>query len=294
MRYFVEKRFKKRAIITALILCTLLSAVRSSVGFIIYSGIESDYFENILLLLSDILSYFSLFSGYAIVSYTVFICGIKQAGEWIAALVVGFGLSYFLVQATSSLIFGSFLSIAVTVVTAVILLTWIKGCRAVPAVIVITYFIPYVSAFFLLIFSSVRGTELISSLIFEFINLGFDVLILLIVAVISGFFRNRAIIHGNGTADISLENKILPHGKPIIKVILTVDIVYTVVAAIPSIISTVEEISEYGLPVNSRDMLILFLPYVELVLHFILGYVVMLFTARIMEKNFSYAENQQT
>lgn len=291
MQYFTEKRFKKKAVMTVLLLCTLFSAVRSAISFVLYGGVESELLNSVLSFVADSLGYFSVFAGYAIISYTVFLCGTRHAAEWLAAIIVGYGLSYFVILATGSIGFGLVLSVSVASVLATVLFMWLKSCRAVPAAIVITYFIPYVSALMLLTSASVSQEELVSSIIFEFMNLGFDILVLIIVMVISGIFRNRAILKGNGSADISLGNNFFPKDRPVLKAILTIDIVYTVIALINPIISAVEEISEYGMPVNSRDVQILVFPFVELIWSFVLGYIVMIFTARLMEKHFSNEEN---
>lgn len=297
MQYLTETRFRKRAALIALVACTVLQILSIVIRYVyqysISGNISYGTWGNVISIAAEFIGYISVFSGYAVITYLVFLYGLRGGGEWTIALIAGYGLVYFLVFFIGDYLFGMIASALVAALLATVFLIWTKGCRGISALIFATMLIPYIGALLILFSTTVVSTEvLLTNIIYGFLNLGTDFLIVIIVARIADFFRKKAIQKGEGSADISIGGKFLPHGNPVLRAFLTADIVYAVIAVVSSVTETVNLLTEYGAPVNAGEWLTLLSPYLTLAVYFVVGYAVMVFIAARLEAAFILSDDE--
>lgn len=297
MQYLTETRFRKRAALIALVSCTALQifsiVIRYIYQYSISGNIDYGTWGNVVSIAAEFIGFISVFSGYAVITYLIFLYGLKGGGEWTIALIAGYALVYFLVFFIGDFTFGVVASALVAALLAVVFLVWTKGCRGISALIFATMLVPYIGALLILFSTTVVSTEvLLTNIIYGFLNLGTDFLIIVIIARIADFFRKKAIQKGEGSADISIGGRLLPGGNPILRAFLAADIVYALVAAVSSVVETVDLLTEYGAPVNAGEWFTLLSPYLTLAVYFVVGYVVMVFIAVRLEAAFISSDDE--
>ena len=101
MQYLTETRFRKRAARIALVACTVLQILSIVIRYVyqysISGNISYGTWGNVISIAAEFIGYISVFSGYAVITYLVFLYGLRGGGEWTIALIAGYGLVYFLV-----------------------------------------------------------------------------------------------------------------------------------------------------------------------------------------------------
>ena len=75
-------------------------------------------------------------------------------------------------------------------------------------------------------------------------------------------------------------------------VLILVCALYTLILCVDPFLYSVDSISEYGWPVNAGEWFSLFSPYLERLILFLVGYVVMLFTAGRLENAFLRSQEE--
>ncbi len=299
MQYLTETRFRKKAALIALVSCTVLQifsiVIRYIYQYSVSGNISYGTWGSVISIAAEFIGYISVFSGYAVITYLVFLYGLRGGGEWTIALIAGYALVYFLVFFIGDFTFGVIASALITILLAAVYLIWTKGCRGISALIFATMLIPYIGALVILFSTTVVSAEmLLTNVIYGLLNLGTDFLIIIVIARIADFFRKKAIQKGEGTADISIGRKLLPHGNPVLRAFLTADIVYAAVAAVSAVIETADLLAEYGAPVSAGEWFTLLSPYLTLAVYFVVGYAVMVFIAIRLEAAFISSDDEAT
>ena len=81
MQYLTEKLFRKKALLLALVSCTGLQILRAVINYIYEYSINGNYvYDSIGMVISiaaEFIGYISVFSGYGIIIYLVFLYGLK-------------------------------------------------------------------------------------------------------------------------------------------------------------------------------------------------------------------------
>ena len=297
MQYLTEKLFRKKALLLALVSCTGLQILRAVINYIYEYSINGNYVYDsigmVISIVAEFIGYVSVFSGYGIVIYLVFLYGLKGGGEWTLALIVEYGLVYFLTFYIGSLTFGVTAAAITAILLSSVYLIWTKGCRGVSGLIFASMLIPYLAALLILFSTTVLSTDaLVYNFMYGLLNLGTDFLLIIIIARLANLIRTRAISSGDGSADISIGKKIFPKGSPLLKTMLFADIIYTSIGLVGTAIETHSLLSEYGAPINSSEWITLISPYVKLAVYFVIGYAVMLFIASKLEEAFISSEDE--
>lgn len=297
MLYFTEKRFRKRAAVITLISCTALQVAAAVMNYIYEYSVRGNsafgVFGNMMSVAADFIGSAAAFSGYAAVVYFVFLYGLSGGGEWLIALIAGVALNSFLISFIGSVTYGIITAPVAAVIVMTVFLIWTKGCRGIQAIIFASCLIPYFGATAILFATTVVSVESLTvNLIYAFINLGTDFLVLTVVARLANFIRARAIKKGGGNVDISIGGNILPHGNPVLKTLLVADVIYFAVSAAGKLIDTIAALREYGAPVNRGEWITLLSPYLTLAVWLVAGYVVMVFVVTRYEKAFMLSQDE--
>ncbi len=275
----------------------MLQALRAIINYIYEYSINGNHLYTslgtVMAIASEFLGSLSVFAGYGIIIYLVFLYGMKNGGEWTLALIAEYGLVYFLTFYIGNLTFGITAAALTSALLATVYLIWTKGCREISALIFATMLLPYLAGTLIFCSTTVVSVDsLIFHLMYGFLNLGTDFLVIIVIARLANLIRSRAISGGAGSANISIGKKILPRGNPLLKTILFADIIYTGIGLFGAVTETHSILSEYGAPINSSEWITLVSPYIKLVLYFVVGYAVMLFIASKLESAFITAEDE--
>ena len=297
MKYLTEQRYLTRANGLACLFCLLPQLLRFVLNFIseyaVAGNVAYSYLNTYLLLAADFFGTVSFYAAIAVVIYTVFLYGMRQGGEWIMALIAVYVLSVLLLSVVEDVGFGV-VSFAISITATVYaLFAWIKGGRKTVTVALATLVVPILSGLVILSVTTVpTADELLASILYGFISLGFEVLLLTVAGRLAAAFRRSAIEKGGANADISLAGKFLPIGNPVLKTMLWTDLGYAIILLISTFVESSTLVKEYGWPVNGQEWFSLFYPYIEVLLMALAGYVVMRLVAGRLEQAFLAAEEE--
>ncbi len=297
MQYFTEQRFRKRAAAITLISCTALQVIAAVMNYVYEYAVRGNsafgIWGNVISTAAGFIGGAAVFSGYAAVVYFVFLYGLAGGGEWTVALIAGVALNSFLISFIGSVTYGIVTAPVAAAVVMTVFLIWTKGCRGIQTIIFASCLIPYIGATAILFATTVVSAESLTvNLIYAFINLGTDFIVLTVIARLANLIRTRAIRKDGGNTDISIGGNILPHGNPVLKTLLVADVLYFAVSAAGKLVDTIATLREYGAPVNRNEWFTLLSPYLTLVVWLVAGYAVMVFVATRFEKAFMLSQDE--
>jgi len=296
MQYITEKKFTVSSLRWVLLLATLPQVLRIALNLIyeyfLYGNNRFDpAVASLATVAADFLGVISLFAGLAAVVYLVFLDGMREGGEWIIALIGAYGLAVLLLAVIEDPGFGVIAFSVSAAATLFTFFTWMKGNKRIAIAVTVTLFLAVIGGMVILLATTVPSVDmLLSSILFGLINFGLELLLMAAAARIALGFRRRAIAKGGNGADISIGNRLLPKGNPVLRCFLVVDGIYAALLTVSSLIDSISLLTEYGLPVNGQEWFSLFEPYIEIAVLFVLGYAVMLFMAARLENAFIAAE----
>lgn len=292
MSYPVKTPFAKSALRLILLLGALPQILRIALNLIYEYAFYGNHrydpaLTSLMTVAADFFGVIALFACLAAVVYLVFLDGMREGGEWIIALVGAYGLAVLLLSVVEDLGFGVIAFSVSAAATLFAFFTWMKGHKPVAAAAVATLFLSVVGGTVILVTTTVPSVDtLLAALLFGLINFGLEVLLLAAAARIALLFRRHAIRKQGNGVDISLGNRILPEGNPVLRCFLVMDGLYTAFLTVSALIDSISLIAEYGLPVDGQEWFSLLQPYIEIAVLFVLGYAVMLFTAARLENAF--------
>lgn len=298
MRYLVEKRFLKKVGLTLLVCGAAVQVVRFIISFVLqYSVIGNVKLEDVLYaplnITWEFLGVLSSCACFAVVIYLTFIYGIKGGGEWLIAIVSMYGLVYFLTFYTGSTAFGLIGSAATAAILFTAFLKWGKMPTGISALVCAVFLMPYLSATVIYFMTTSGDTaEFAVSLLYGLLNLATDLLMLAVLSRLAGSIRARAIRKGGGNAEISLKGNIFSLKNPVRLTLFVSDLIFSLPSFIQALSVSIEDVNEYGLPVNSREWLSLFAPYITIAVHIAVGYLIMILVAERLEASYIDAEDK--
>ncbi len=296
-RNTTKNAFAGKALILTLLLSTLPRLLRILLDFLneyVFRG-NLNYSEALVstvTMASRFLGTVSLFAGLAAVIYLAFLGGVRRGGEWVLALIAGYGISVLVLSLTPDVGLGAVLfSLSVAAILTAILL-WLKEGRAVAVTVVITLSLSVFGGLFILIATTVPTLdELLEGSLYGLINLGLELLLMAVALCVAGWLRRRAVRKGGDSADIRIGARILPKGNPVLVTFLLVDALYTLLLVIGAVSDILTWIENYDLPVNGAEWLSLLSPLMVYAVLFLVAYAVMLFTAGRLESAYLASRN---
>ena len=245
----MDKKFLKKTWIAQIIFCIVIPLLNSFLLQLLYSYfIKGEYrFESIDPLVTNLIDFIrtvSMYCGYAVMIYMMFLAPKKDAGRY-------------------------------TVMRAV------------------TFPIPYLSAA-AVVFITVTGAMSVIGymLLYTLIQLSVDYVIFAVVFFAVSGIRKKASASEN--VNISLSGGISPKKNPLLRSYMLVCIIFAVVSVVTDGYNTVQLLIRYGGPLNLSEGWTLVSPYVETIVYFLVGYIVMLMTANKTEGDYlKYVKNSK-
>jgi hypothetical protein len=145
-RNTTSTRFGRRALLLTLLLSTLPRLLRILLNFlneyVFYGNLNYDEaLVSTVTVAADFLGTVSLFAGLAAVIYMAFIGGVRKGGEWVFALIAGYGLSVLILSLSPDIGLGAVLFSLSTVAILLAILLWMKKGRAVAVAVAVTFFL---------------------------------------------------------------------------------------------------------------------------------------------------------
>lgn len=288
MLYTIEKPFV-RILLTAVLLACLIPQIfcvglRYINEYQIAENVDFGILSEIIDVVVQIVGTASAFSAYSIIIYSIFHFGIKGGGELLIAVFGGYAVVYFLIMFISSLTFGVAAGAVWTAVLIAFFFARLKGAYSPSVLIIISTFLPYVGGVIILFTTvSYTGHDLLSYSVYGLLNFSLDMVMLTVAEQTASVFRSIAV---EKKQDITVGGSYIPKRRPVLKAILTTDIIYVVITLTGCIVETVPDLSEYGWPVNGAEWLNISLPYIKTAVLSVVAYFVSAFIVNRLEDGY--------
>lgn len=294
MDFISEKKAERKARILILLLCLLPQLLRIILSCIYEYEVAGNYMYptvvgDLCLYGADILGQFSFFSILGSLIYVSARNGLNGGGE-LALLIIGLYIGLYCVQsAVSNTVFTLAVFVFSAIMTALAVVLSAKKNRSAYLTASLILSVPILGGIVQLYASSVIPTadDIVFLVSYAAANLVFELLFIL-VACRTAFFLNEKM-----TGEIVLTGKLVSAKNPVMLTMLIFDAIYIVLSLIEPTIGIVENIIEYGLPVNYTEWMSIIGVYAEYLIIFVIGYVSMRFTAGLVEGAYLRAEEEQ-
>ncbi len=293
MDFISEKRADKKVRLLILLLCLAPQLLRIILSCIYEYEIVGNYMYptlvgDLCLYGANILGQFSFFSILGTLIYLSARNGLKGGFE-LPVLVIGLYIALYYAQSAISSIavtFAIFL-LSALMIALVIVLSAKKNKRAhgyaaaILAVPIIGGIPPLYSA------GTVPSLDVIVSLIaYALINFIFELIFIIVACRVSNFLNGRM------TSEVSLSGKLVSVKNPAMLTMIIFDALYIILSLIEPTVEIIENLIEYGAPVNSAEWMSIIGVYAEYLIIFVIGYVSMRFTAGLIENVYVRAEDE--
>lgn len=288
MDYFYKKSFGKKACGIIILLCLLPQLLRIILSCVYVHEISGNiayqtWVGELCYYGADILGKLSFFSVFGCVIYLVFLCGMKRGGE-LTILYAGFYIaSYFVLSEISDYTLGTVLfGITALLCVLTVVLSSLHGRGAVAAA-VITLSVPILGGVIQIYASGVPSADdILYGIFYGVANYSFELLLLLIVCRLANLFRSRR--QRRGEEAFSVSGMLISFKNPVMLTMVIFDGIFVLLSAISPTVSIVENLIEYGPPVNASEWMSIISVYAELVIIFVIGYIAMRLAAGIIER----------
>lgn len=279
-----SKKFDRKAALIALLLCVLPQVVRIILNCIYVYEVEGNIAYStaigaFLTYSAELLGRISFFSAFGIAVYVSAVYSMKRGGEWLIGIVATYGVSYLLLVAVDSYLFGVIAYLLCAAATVVALCLWIKGGGIVYATVCSGLFLSVIGGL-LTVFAtgSVNGEKLLYYCFYGLINFGFELVLVLCACRLSVLM-----ISGRGGEVRPIAGRFLSLRDGVLMPLLVLDTVFALIITVEPTVTVIDSLIEYGAPVNTAEWVDLIAVYGRLVLIFLLGYAVMRISAGMTE-----------
>ncbi len=284
MEHFNSKSFRKNACGIILLLCLLPQVLRIILSCVYVHEISGNvayqsWVGELCYYGADILGKLSFFSIFGCVIYLVFLCGMKRGGE-LTVLYAGFYIaSYFVLSVISDYTLGTaFFGITALLCVFTVVLSSLRFKGAIITAVV-TLGVPILGGVIQMYASGVPSDDdILYGVFYGVANYAFEILLLLIVCRLANIFRNR-----KAEQKISVSGTLISFKNPVMLTMIIFDFVFVILSAISPTVNIVDNLIEYGPPVNASEWMSIISVYVELAVVFVIGYIAMRFAASRIE-----------
>lgn len=284
MEHFNTKSFRKKVCGIIMLLCLLPQVLRIILNCVYVHEISGNvaydaWVGDLCCYGADILGKLSFFSIFGCAVYLVFLCGMTGGGE-LTILYAGFYIaSYFVLSVISNYTLGTVLfgiTAFLCVLTAVICSPLFRGAMLTGA---ITLGVPILGGVIQMYASGVPSDDdILYGVFYGVANYAFEILLFLIVCRLANLFKNR-----KAEKKISVSGTLVSFKNPVMLTMIIFDLVFVLLSAISPTVSIIENLMEYGPPVNTSEWMSIISVYVELAVVFVIGYIAMRFAASRIE-----------
>lgn len=293
MDFISEKKAERRIGLLILLLCLLPQLLRVALSCIYEYEVAGNYMYptlvgDLCLYGADILGQFSFFSILGSLIYMSARNALKGGGET-ALLVIGLYIAlYYIQSALSSTVFTLSVFVISAVMTALVIILSARKNKRAFALATAILTVPILGGIVQLYASSVipSADDIVFLISYALANVIFELLFILVACRTSSFLNDKM------TGGISLTGKLVSAKNPVMLTMLVFDALYIVLSLIQPTVEIVQNLIEYGPPVNSSEWMSIIGVYVEYVMIFIIGYASMRFTAGLIENTYTRAEEE--
>ncbi len=237
---------------------------------------------------ADILGQFSFFSILGSLIYLSARNGLNGGGE-LPVLIIGLYIALYYVQ---SVISNTAFTLAVFVfsalATALGIILSAKKNRGAYALASTILAVPILGGIVQLYASSVIPTadDIVFLVSYAAANLVFELLFILVACRVSSFLNGRMV------SDPSLTGKLVSVKNPTMLTMLIFDALYIILSLTEPTVEIIDNIEEYGPPVNTAEWMSIIGVYAEYLIIFVIGYASMRFAAGLIEGAYTRAEEE--
>ncbi len=293
MDFISEKKAGKRIKLLALLLGVLPQILRIALDFFnLYEVAGNHEYEPFVETLctygANILAQFSFFSVLGILIYLSARNGLNGGGD-ITLLIVGLYIVFYCIQSAIS---NESVTLAIFVISALMtaLAVILSAKKNVTAYLIatLTLAISLLGGMIQLGSSGVPLTvdDIMLLISYAVANLVIELLILLVACRTSKFLNERM------KGEISLTGKLISLKNPALLSMLIFDALYVIMSLVTPTITIIDNLTEYGPPVNSSEWMPIIGVYLEAVIVFMIGYASMRFAAGLVEGAYARAEEE--
>ena len=214
--------------------------------------------------------------------------GLKGGGET-ALLVIGLYIALYYIQSALSITaFTLSVFVISAVMTALVIILSARKNKRAFALATAILTVPILGGIVQLYASSVipSADDIVFLVSYALANVIFELLFILVACRTSSFLNDKM------TGGISLTGKLVSAKNPVMLTMLVFDALYIVLSLIQPTVEIVQNLIEYGPPVNSSEWMSIIGVYVEYVIIFVIGYASMRFTAGLIENTYTRAEEE--
>lgn len=284
MEHFNTKSFRKNACGIILLLCLLPQLLRIILSCVYVHEISGNvayqtWVGELCYYGADILGKLSFFSIFGCVIYLVFLCGMKRGGE-LTILYAGFYISsYFVLSVISNYTLGTVLfGITALLCVFTVVLSSLRFRGAIIAA-VITLGVPILGGVIQMYASGIPSDDdILYGVFYGVANYCFEVLLLLAVCRLANLFRSKRTDEA-----LSVSGTLISFKNPVMLTMVIFDGVFVLLSAISPTVSIIDNLMEYGPPVNLSEWMSIISVYAELAVVFVIGYIAMRFAAGRIE-----------
>ncbi len=283
MDFISEKRAEKRAKVLILLICLLPQLLRVVLNCIYSYEIEGNLAYSVIIAdicyySADIFGKISFFSIFGCSVFLTFRYGLRRGGEWVILYIGLYIAAYILLGTVSSSYFGAVAFGVSAILSTVAAVVSFKRGRGVFALSVLTLTVPIFGGVVQLYFSTVPSVEeIIYILFYATANFGFEMLLLLLTCRLAFLLRER------NRGESSVSGKLISLRNPCMLTVLILDIAYVLISLVDPTVSIVNNLIEYGPPVNADEWMSIISVYAEYLVVFVIGYAAMRFALGLME-----------
>ncbi len=293
MDFISEKKAEKRISTLILLLCLLPQLLRIILSCIYEYEVAGNHMYptlvgDICLYGADILGQFSFFSVLGSLIYLSARNGLKGGGE-LAVLVIGLYVVLYYVQGMiSSTVFTLAVFVFSAVMTALAMILFAKKNRAAFVLAALILTVPILGGIVQVYASSVVPTvdDIIFLISYAVTNLVFELLFILVACRVSSFLNGRM------AGEVFLTGKLVSVKNPALLTMLVFDALYIILSLIQPTVEIVQNLIEYGPPVNSAEWMSIIGVYAEYLIIFVIGYASMRFAAGLIEGAYTRSEDK--
>ncbi len=288
MDHVSERSFRRKAVLITALLCFLPQVLRIIFNAIYAYEVEgnvgySSLVGDVLYYGADILGRFGFFAAFGCAVFLSLIYGLKRGGEWNVLLVGAYVIALVLISRFPNYIFGAIAFGIIIVATAAVFVGFMKGGRASAVITLSTLTLPIFGG----IIQSYAGgaphiDQLLEGVLYGVANLGFELLLLSSFVRIASMIKSVQERKGSGEG-ISVSGRLLSLKNPVMLTFFIFDLFFVILSAVTPTVNVIDNIIEYGPPVNKAEWLSIVGVYGELIVLFIIGYVAMRLSAGLLD-----------
>lgn len=293
MDFISEKIAGKRIIRLILLLGVLPQILRIALDFFNLYEVAGNheyapFVEPLCTYGANILGQFSFFSVLGILIYLSARNGLNGGGD-VTLLIVGLYVVFYCIQSAIS---SETVTLAIFVIsalmTALAVILSAKKNVVTYLIATLTLAVSLLGGMIQLHSSSVplRLDDVMLLISYAIANLVIELLILLVACRASKFLNERM------KGELSLTGKLISVKNPVLLTMLLFDAMYVIMSLVTPTMALIENLTEYGPPVNSAEWMSVIGVYLEAVIVFAIGYASMRFAAGLVESAYAQAEEE--